>query len=455
VNGLARLILVVAGFAATGELVLRRPSRSIAALNEAFWVGAGCFTALLVAGSAAASNVLSILFGALPLAVLAALWRRRTRANPAPHELSARSSRSLAGSAAFGIAAIATVVFAALNARTGYVTDGFDIWASKARVLSVEGRLERSDREPERLGRVASYPPLVPLVEAFTARRAGGFDFRAAKLAFPVFFVSLLAGTWGIARRFLGRGPAGAAVAVVAFLPAVSADWNAGGFADLALAAAAAAAAAAWLGRFTDSPAAAPADGWLAGAVLLSKPEGAVLVACGALVAAMPRRAARPAGSRRALLPLAGFAGITVFWRMRFGAPEGVYGPFDAAHLSVAAHRLGPVVRACIAQALSLRSWGLLWAAAAPAVAILAIRGRGAARRLAQATGLAASAYGAIFLFSNWGFPGPPRYGSEPLETHIALAFPRLLEQIAAPAAVVLLAAYDSLGRRAPAGSSP
>ena len=450
---LLRCLLVATGYAAAGELARRRPSRSLVAWNESFWIGAALFTAALVLGSSTKLPVLGVLFPILPAAIVAVVLRRAAgfsrRSGDRPLRSPGRGARL-----PLALAFLSASVFVALDMRTGFVTDGFGIWASKARVLAVEGRLDPADAMPQRLGRVVNYPPLVPLTEALIGRQGRELDFPAAKLAFPAFFLSLLVGTWGLARRALGSDEAaGWTVAIVALLPAVSTDWNAGGFADLPMAAAVAAMAGAWLhAREIRGEGAVPA--WVAGAVILVKPEGIVLAASAVLAASLAGRAVP-----RRLRPapwwvLAGFALVALYWRKRYGMEDGQYGPLDAAHWSVAAQRVGLVAGKAAVEMASGKNWGLFWLVALPSAVLGSFAAREPVRSLARFVLVSASALTAIFLFSNWGFPGSGAYGAQSLSFHIAVALPRLLEQIAAPAALLVVASYRAMGARGSPGAA-
>lgn len=145
------------------------------------------------------------------------------------------------------------------------------------------------------------------------------------------------------------------------------------------------------------------------------------------------------------VLPLAGFLAVSLLFRHRFGVAEGQYGPLDAAHWSMAARRLVPVAARCLAQAFSVRLWGPFWIVAGPAVAVGMFRREGSVRALSGFVALSSLAFCSIFLFSNWGFPGSAAYGHRSLDFEIEGGFPRILEQIAAPAAVIVVAGWNAI----------
>src|SRR6185369_14933356 len=126
------------------------------------------------------------------------------------------------------------VQFAIENSRLVYLWDGYQIWATKARVLYHRGGLTQnllSPHEPllsafpnccDGTERVAAYPPAVPMLQALVAKLRGTFEWEAVKAIFPLFFVSLLVSAYSAARAFVPRGPALAASALLGLLPAVA-----------------------------------------------------------------------------------------------------------------------------------------------------------------------------------------------------------------------------------------
>ena len=418
--------------------MLGKRSRSLVSWNESFWAGAGIFAAVLIVLSRLSSSAVTILGAALPVLMIVAIVLRWTRGTARPVKPSEDFRHFPQAAIPLGMATCVVLVFAALNARTGFVTDGFSIWLSKARVLSLDGHLDQSFRQPELLGRVAAYPPLVSLSEALLGRGAGEFDYPAAKTVFPVFMMSLLVGTYGAARRLLPRSLSIWAPAIVGLLPWVSTDWNAGGFADLPMAAAVATMVGAWLGRVTGSDL-HPSDAWIAGSALMIKPEGAVIVCCLAFVtlAFFYRRGRPVAAGVLAILPLAGFASLVILYWRWFGVTQGQYGPIDAAHVAVAVRRIPEVIAGCAEMAFSWQGWGIFWIVGVGGAAIALARGSRATRALSTFVVMTSVIFAAIFLFTNWEFPGLTRFGTKTVAFHMRLAFPRLLEQISGPAAAV------------------
>jgi hypothetical protein len=72
-------------------------------------------------------------------------------------------------------------------------------------------------------------------------------------------------------------------------------------------------------------------------------------------------------------------------------------------------------------------------------------RREGSVRALSGFVALSSLAFCSIFLFSNWGFPGSAAYGHRSLDFEIEGGFPRILEQIAAPAAVIVVAGWNAI----------
>jgi len=455
-SAVGRLALVVAGYVACGELVLRRRSRSVFDANEAFWAGAGVFAAAFVLVSLAGRPILAliwILIGAV--IVLAVVDRARRRV--APPEDSAESRGPSPGRRkpvlAMALCVLGAAGFVWLNRHFGYVTDGFTIYVSRALSIHFDGGLLPTTRAPAFFSRFADYPPLVSLTEALLAGPGNPFNFSAAKIVFPVFFVSLLVGTYALARRLLVSPRRAAwAPAIVALIPAVSTDWNVGGFADLPMAAAVAATVAAWGARNRSAKFVSPTVAWIAASILMIKPEGAVMVACMAAAAFL---SGAPVASRRSAVAASILLGdflVLELFRRRFGFPVGQYGPIDGRHVALAAHRLMEVAGGCAAEAVSLRHWGVFWWLAAASCAVFATRRADPAAPVALLVALAGAAFASIFLFSNWGVPGAGIYAAKDLGTHISLAYSRLLEHVVGPAAVVVVAAYSRL---AGGGASP
>ena len=436
-EALAAALLVAAGFASLGRRIAGPGEPGLAGWNSRFQIGAAAaamalFPLSLIAGKAA----LAVLGGALAALLAVELFR------------ASRSGRVADFRAGFGLAEAALVaavlLFAILNARVGLVTDGISIWAGKGRALFEDGALSERLSDPSFLGRYSLYPPLVPLSSALVGIVCRRFDADVAKAFAPVFFASLLVAVRSGGLRLFPRRIAAGAALVAAFLPAVSTDWNAGGFAELPLAAFAAGAAAALLDPSPDAGWRS-ARGWHLAALTTIKPEGTILalVAGFAAVAGGPKAAMRRAFRwRRAGAIIGGALLVRIAYLEWIALPDEAFRALDRGHVEAVFHAIPRVAIGCAGAAFDVRLWGLFWPAVLAAAAVLARRGTARERRLAAGVTLAVGIDAAIFLFSTWN----ERAGISPeagIARHIALAFPRLLEQVAGAAAIVLGAGWS------------
>jgi hypothetical protein len=436
--------LIAAAFAAAGDLVLARRSRTASDWAESFLVGAAASAALLfplsVAIPGAALAALAVLLGVAAAARAGGelAWRRRG----APAAVTPDGGLSSAGPATLALRAavvLAAACFAFLNARTPLGWDGFQIWAARAQLLFFSGGLSRPDLPAnDYLGRLLNYPPLLPLNEALLAWLRGAFDFDALKPVFLPFYAAMIVSTHEAARRLSGRvDVAAAAAALLAFLPLVSSGAAARGYADMPVAAYVAAASAAALGGEKQKGSRALA--WLLGGLALTKAEGVPLAVLGgaAALACGGRLAAAPARRRilAAAVPLVAILALQVVYLGWIARPEPSYGPLDMAHLARAARRVPEVFRLCSAELLEIRRWGFLWIALLGAAGALVASGAPKAwRYLALATSSAILLDASFFLLTNW-----------PVTLHVEQAWPRLLQQLAPAATVVLAAAWTHL----------
>jgi hypothetical protein len=449
-TGLA--VLIAAALALAGDLVLRRRSASLSSWFESFWVGGGiAASALFPLSLVLPGRALGVLEAAVGAAAAAALVLRfRTGRPPASPEPMPAEGRPLLGdplsAALLAITAAACVGFAALNWRYTYLWDGFQVWAARAQVLYAQGDLVPHLLPNDYFNRLLLYPPLVPLSEAFLARLSGGFDFDALKPVFLVFYGAMVVATWRAARGVAPRPLAFAATALLCLSPMVSTQSAAGGYADLPQAACVAAVTAAFLAGPSASGWRSPLP-WLVASLVTVKQEGTVLavICCG--VAALAVAAGARTGGRATTRSAASFlAPIALFLILRRAYVRWVdvsdltYSPVNSESLPRAMSRLGEVLRLCAKQLLDFRSWGLFWIAfLLAAVYLLAAGASSRLRIVAGAVLLAVISDMAIFLFTNW-----------PVPLHIEQAFPRLLQQVAPAAAVVIAGAFaGALARNA------
>jgi len=462
-------LLLAWGFASVGEWLRGAPARTVRDWNESFLSGFGLAAALLVPLSMAlpgrALTVLAVLVG---LAAAGSLLRRAVlrRTGAHPPDSGARGETggaegsirhdpvALAAAAAIGAAILA---FAVLNARFTFGWDGFQIWVTKARVLFHEGSLTPllfSEADYE--GRIVGYPDAIPFFEAMLCRVRGGFDFGAVKPVFLVFYVSLAAGAYSLARAFLSRRVSLVAVAMLLWLPGMSLGLNLGGYVDMPLGAAVATAAGAAL-RFREDPRSARAAPWLIGSLAFYKNEGMLLAAgfCGLMLLAavadtsVEGRAFLRAAWRRiavsglVVAALLATAKLYVRWTKN---PDDTYDRVDWAHIARAPKLLPVIVRGVAAQLGDPGRWWILWPAFAVAAVVVAFRGSRSERLVALGAFLALSVYALIFLFTRWD-----------VALHIASAYDRLPEHVAALAVVTIAVAWErwkTAGRGSESGAA-
>lgn len=445
-------LAVGAALAGLGVLVRGRLPRGVVEWNEAFLAGGGlAATLLFVLSLLVGPGALSLLMALVPAAGVTAFAVVRREAAPAPRPECARPGPDEVVLGA--LIALSFAAFAVANARYNLLWDGLYIWATKAMLLvdadALAPELWPGAELDGRVGRVAGYPNLVPLLEAAVSSLRGSFDFDAAKPVFLLFFASLLAGTWGAARRLGGTRAGLVAAAAVAALPPLSTRWAAGGYADMPQAAALAGLAGALLRGPDEGPSWRRPAPWLFGAVVAVKSEGTVLAlvalggwALGALLAKGARGAAEAARRNAGgLLVVAAFLAQRIAYSRWTAAPyDDHFLPLGPESFRVALGRVPEVARLVLGEMADVSKWGLLWPALAAGAAMLLARGNAPRRALALSTVAATGLYAAIFLFTSW-----------PVARHIATALDRILSQLAPAAAVVVAAALTSAdGEAAP-----
>ncbi|MFY9550171.1 MAG: hypothetical protein WAU32_03395 [Thermoanaerobaculia bacterium] len=419
---------LAAGFAAVGEVVLRRPSRSVAFANESMLVGMGVCAAALFPLTVAFPHRAVVAEAVLIGVGTAWAVSRRLRRSREPAE----ENVNRPDPAAFAILFVVVVVaagFASLNFQYQYLWDGFLIWATKAQLLFHSGGLTREWFKNDLYDlRHLAYPPLIPLYEALLSLLRGGFDFDKLKPVFLVFYVSMLVGTYAAARSTVSARLAAVATLLVCLVPALSTRFAAGAYADMPQAAFVAGVVAAGLaGRKESLP-------WLIGALTTVKAEGVLLaaLACAGVLGFWLLES--PHGLlRRGLAERRAIAIVALFFLVRFAyvrwiaAPEFVY----SGSLSTALERFPKAARLCLLQLLDPRQWGLFWPAFLAAALVLFIRGSNREKALAAAAAAGLILAVAPFLFTSW-----------PMELQIEQAYFRLVAQLAPAAAVVMVCGY-------------
>ena len=429
--------VVASGFAAVGEIVLRRSSRTLAEWNASLVTGLGACAALLFPLSVVVPRLaLSLTLGLMGACVPLCAWRHaRSRSHHAPL---AAAPTDAGVRIPLVVASAAFLAFVALDVRYNLLWDGFAIWASKAQRLFVEGGLTPTWYPGESYdSRYVAYPSLIPLYEALVSRLRGRFDFDGLKPIFLVFHLSMAASAYSAVRVRASRRLAAWAAAILLLLPALSTQWAAGAYADMPLSAVVAAVVA---GAMRSDAAALP---WVIGALTTVKPEGLVLalLASAAVMAAHFLRKPRPrAGALlRGAAIVAAFVAVRAGYVRWTGARDHVYA-FESLGLSLS--RVPAVARLVAGEILNPAAWGLLWPAFAAASWILWRRGSTLERAMTAATAAGLVAMAGPFLFTTW-----------PLELHFEQAYSRLLAQLAPAAVVVVVLAYARLREALEAGA--
>ena len=442
-------VLIAAALALAGDLILGKRSSSLASWFESFCVGGGiAASALFPLSLVLPGKALDVLEAAIGAAAAVALVIRfRTRRPPDSPERKLAGDQPLLreplSAALLAATAAACAGFAVLNWRWVFLWDGFQIWAARAQVLFFQGDLVPHGIPNDYFNRALAYPPLVPLYEALLSVLRGGFDFDSLKPVFLVFYGGMVVATWRAARGVASRPLAFAATTLLCLSPMVSARAAAGGYADMPQAALVAGVTAAFLAAPSGWGWRSPLP-WIVASLVTVKAEGTLLaVICCAIAAATAATGLRrtPAASAKSLVSFLAPTALFLLLRSAYvrwvNAVDLTYAPVNLESLPRAVSRLGEVLRLCATHLFDVSSWGLFWIAfLLGSVCLLTAGASPRLRILAGATLLAVFADMAVFLFTNW-----------PVPLHIEQAFPRLLEQISAAAAVVIVGAYAHLSR--------
>ena len=368
--------VLAVGFACVGEIVLRRRSSALASWNESLLAGMGACAATLFplslvfpTESVLAMAVLMLLASAW--VAMSRLLRRSAPSRESPRELDLTTWLLL------GATGLVALCFAALNFRYNYAWDGFQIWASKAQLLSVRGSLTRDWYPGDAYElRHVPYPPLVPLYESLLSLVRGGFDFDKLKPVFPVFYFSMLISMFSALRTSASPRLASVGTLMLSLVPTLSTRTAAGAYADMPQAAMLAGVVAACLN---------PGDNalpWLVGGLTTVKAEGTILaaLACAGILLfwflESPRgifeRIRREARNIAVVACLVGLRLAYVRWSRR---RRRRLRPLDATHLREAIGRIPHVARLCLVELVNVRRWALLWPALLAAAAVLLVRG--------------------------------------------------------------------------------
>ncbi len=433
-------------FVALGELLLFRPCRNVSSAFESLVVGAGAAAALLFPLSLLAGpRALGLLLGMLVLALVTAVALRFGRWKRLEVDTVRRSIdwRDPLSVLLLCLIVAASICFALLNWRMAYLWDGFQIWASRAQMLFIEGRLA-PERFPETLHVAAKirYPPLISMYEALTTLvRGGGFDFDRFKPIFLVLFLGMVALTYEAGRRVAGSRSGLIAAALVALLPPLSMGSAAGGYADMPLAFFVAALTSAILAD-NENRRGFSATPWLMGALCMVKDEGLVLSAIAVMTTAgywLMTASRVPVWARlrknvAGIFIVAGMIVSRVAYLRWLDYQDSSFLELNRETFSIAMQKIPEVAAIGSRYVFDPKMWGLFWPAfLASTVIILFMRCDARVRAISLSVLLAAGAFFGIFLYTKWE-----------LALHIDQALPRLLAQIAPAAAVVMVAAYET-----------
>lgn len=442
-TGLLTALFLACSLAAVGDLVVGRMSENWFSANQSFILGATLVAALFFPSSfLLGRNALAAVFSGLCAA--GAFWilmqlRRVPRL--------ARTARQWQRPNVVEIAAVLAILTCALyffaqTLANSFGSDGLHIWARRAIMLFHAGTLTTEPWPGAGYDlRILDYPPMIPLLEALSARFQGYFDFQNCKPIFCLFYCSLLVSLYSSARSLAGRTAALMMTAAIALLPGVTAEHDWIGFADLPMACVVAAIVAAAARRGPDSWSFRDPLPWLTAGLLTVKSEGTILfsltLASGAFALLITRRfdARFARGLWKSALILLGGLALRLAYVRWTGIADPTYGPLDRVHLSRAIFLWADIPAVCLPKLLDLSTWGLLWIALIPSVVIVAWKGSALQRSLAVGALGALACYTAIFYFTNWEFV-----------EHIDKSYARLLAHIVPAASMVILSAWKLLG---------
>lgn len=247
------------------------------------------------------------------------------------------------------------------------MTDAYENWFLRAKVISELGRVPLDPDDPYYLGggRV-SYPLGMPMLAVWPALLRGGWDETTAHLVWPVYYLALLALIGGWAARRFGADIGLLAAYLLSSVPIIGVHAVRGGYADLLLSAhLAAACLAAWQATESNQRRAwrAVMLGNLLFCVLLKR-EGLPYCVLLALVGAYQRNG--PPLARRAASTL---AVVVVAWLLARTADMSYVAP------ELSGINWHPESMAAIRQRLfTWDTWNLLWWLLAPAEVIATVR---------------------------------------------------------------------------------
>ncbi|HET7451183.1 MAG TPA: hypothetical protein VFL12_00445 [Thermoanaerobaculia bacterium] len=436
VLALAEALVVAVGCASLADLCLGLRSRSLFEWNQSFLAGLGIVSAVTIGLSPFGWPWLRL--GLLIALLIAVLIRRPTVEMRAPRRAEAPGVT---------LAAAGVGLFVWSNAHTAYGWDGFQIWMTKAEIFFHTGSLALAVPTPGYMGRIAGYPPAVPVAEAVLASFHRSFPFAEVKAVFPIFALSALVGTFRLVEILTDARTAAAATGLTAFLPGLMMGSALGGYADLPLASVAVAAAGGLLEtKRRGALSWRDRTPWLLGTLPMVKAEGIILLAIGVgIFTAAGLRTRRPRLRHVVpfLAPVAVFLGACVLQGRLAPGRNVEFAPVTSLRVHTVLERGPRIVSGIGHWLLHFPSWGVLWPAFAVAGVVLGLRApRSPETALAAAVAVTVSAEGAMFFLTRWG----------DYRLHLDQAYPRLISQVSPIAVAVIAAAL--FGFRSPVPDS-
>lgn len=308
---------------------------------------------------------------------------------------------------------------------------------NRSHVLPVDyiGDVSRNWSHPQ-------YPLMVPFGELWMYSWLGRVDHGAAKLLFPLFYVTLVSLTCGAVRRAAGLRPSLAIAAILGLMPPLTLlPGAASGYADVPLAAATAGAVSfTWLALRTGARDAALLAGMMGAIAAWTKSEGMVLAGTIGLLALAVRYALADRSSSNLSIaassaPIVVPAVLLAPWlilQYLYGIPAADFLPLTMANAIENLHRVPIVLELVVRELVRPGHWGVLWPAWCVAV-LLAITNRDRIAPdlfLISAVAIPLVLYMVPFVFSSW----------PDVDQHVRLALPRMLVPLA-PMALWLTAA--------------
>lgn len=455
---LSIVALSIAFAGGLGVVILLRPHPALTDIcgvcGTALILGAGLVSlssfclGFLIQGAPLRCAVAAVCLGAAGCA-----WKRRNWALPAIPRLLFRAPQAIA--LVLVTAQLSFVTWLSLY-RQSLGWDGLFNWESKARVAFLNGGaipLQYYTSNYDFFHR--SYPPLVPLLEAWIYGFLGRMDQSAIKLIGPYFYLAAALLLLSVANRASQWLWSGIFVLLpFLFVPALAMGQGSAssGYADFPLSAVYVCAVVHCVEYWrTRSAASARLLGLSAALLPFTKAEGIVPLLCLAAAIA-PLVATERNWKLGAWAVLPGF-GLWLGWSAfmsSVGAPRDPdFAGFTPAVFASHVNRAWPLVRWTLEESIALRRWSLLWLLAAGALCYLALhKGKLRWYPWAAMVCLPLLLYPCAYFFSAWN----------PVEPHVKISLPRLFVHIASAAALmvgIVFAEVVAPGNGSPSLSEP